>query len=169
MLDNEYYFDDVWRIWKRQLLSSTDVDSLKRNISSVYMDGRTASAHSGRRKAFERQKQELLSDIDAGRIRIEPPRHPYTVEIPEDNGMNYLYWDRPVSAEQKGKDIPAAPQGTFLLSGSHGGVLERQVACMEQRERVLRLSGLYVHESGPGYRFTAACQRVSFAGGFYRD
>lgn len=103
VLDNEYYFDDVWRIWKRQLLSSTDVDSLKRNISSVYMDGRTASAHSGRRKAFERQKQELLSDIDAGRIRIEPPRHLYTVEIPEDNGMNYLYWDRPVSAEQKGK------------------------------------------------------------------
>lgn len=103
VLDNEYYFDEVWRIWKRQLLSSTDVDSLKRNISSVYMDGRTASAYSGRRKAFERQKQELLSDIDAGRIRIEPPRHLYTVEIPEDNGMNYLYWDRPVSAEQQGK------------------------------------------------------------------
>lgn len=103
VLDNEYYFDEVWRIWKRQILSSTNVDSLKRNISSVYMDGRTASAHSGRRKAFERQKQELLSDIDAGRIRIEPPRHLYTVEIPEDNGMNYLYWDRPVSAEQQGK------------------------------------------------------------------
>lgn len=103
VLDNEYYFDEVWRIWKRQLLSSTDVDSLKRNISSVYMDGRTASAYSGRRKAFERQKQELLSDIDVGRIRIEPPRHLYTVEIPEDNGMNYLYWDRPVSAEQQGK------------------------------------------------------------------
>ena len=103
VLDNEYYFDEVWRIWKRQILSSTNVDSLKRNISSVYMDGRIASAHSGRRKAFERQKQELLSDIDAGRIRIEPPRHLYTVEIPEDNGMNYLYWDRPVSAEQQGK------------------------------------------------------------------
>ena len=103
VLDNEYYFDEVWRIWKRQILSSTDVDSLKRNISSVYMDGRTASAYSGRRKAFERQKQELLSDIDAGRIRIEPPRHLYTVEIPEDNGMNNLYWDRPVSAEQQGK------------------------------------------------------------------
>ena len=103
VLDNEYYFDEVWRIWKRQILSSTDVDSLKRNISSVYMDGRTASAYSGRRKAFERQKQELLSDIDAGRIRIEPPRHLYTVEIPENNGMNYLYWDRPVSAEQQGK------------------------------------------------------------------
>ena len=39
VLDNEYYFDEVWRIWKRQILSSTDVDSLKRNISSVYMDG----------------------------------------------------------------------------------------------------------------------------------
>lgn len=91
VLDNEYYFDEVWRIWKRQILSSTDVDSLKRNISSVYMDGRTASAYSGRRKAFEQQKQELLSDIDAGRIRIEPPRHLYTVEIPENNGMNYLY------------------------------------------------------------------------------
>lgn len=103
VLDNEYYFDEVWRIWKRQILSSTDVDSLKRNISSVYMDGRTASAYSGRRKAFERQKQELLSDIDAGRIRIEPPRHLYTVEIPEDNGRNYLYWDRPVSPEQQGR------------------------------------------------------------------
>ena len=103
VLDNEYYFDEVWRIWKRQILSSTDVDSLKRNISSVYMDGRTASAYSGRRKAFERQKQELLSDIDAGRIRIEPPRHLYTVKIPDDSGTNYLYWDRPVSPEQQGR------------------------------------------------------------------
>lgn len=66
--------------------SSTDVDSLKRNISSVYMDGRIASAHSGRRKAFERQKQELLSDIDAGRIRIEPPRHLYTVKFRKTTG-----------------------------------------------------------------------------------
>ncbi|WP_228680768.1 hypothetical protein, partial [Phocaeicola vulgatus] len=41
--------------------------------------------------------------IDAGRIRIEPPRHLYTVEIPEDNGRNYLYWDRPVSPEQQGR------------------------------------------------------------------
>lgn len=115
VLDNEYYFDEVWRIWKRQILSSTDVDSLKRNISSVYMDGRTASAYSGRRKAFERQKQELLSDIDAGRIRIEPPRHLYTVEIPEDNGMNYLYWDRPVSAEQQGKIFLQLRKERFFL------------------------------------------------------
>lgn len=116
VLDNEYYFDEVWRIWKRQILSSTDVDSLKRNISSVYMDGRTASAYSGRRKAFERQKQELLSDIDAGRIRIEPPRHLYTVEIPEDNGMNYLYWDRPVSAEQQGKIFLQLRKERFFFS-----------------------------------------------------
>ena len=40
-----------------------------------------------------------------------------------------------------GKDIPATPQGTFLLSGSHGGVLERQVACMEQREDVYKRQG----------------------------
>lgn len=59
---------------------------MKRNISSVYMDGRIASAHSGRRKAFERQKQELLSDIDAGRIRIEPPRHLYTVKFRKTTG-----------------------------------------------------------------------------------
>ena len=103
VLDNEYYFDEVWRIWKRQILSSTDVDSLKRNISSVYMDGAYRKHIQRTKKAFERQQQELLSDIDAGRIRIEPPRHLYTVEIPEDNGMNYLYWDRPVSAEQQGK------------------------------------------------------------------
>ena len=46
------------------------------DAQSIYsFRGRIASAHSGRRKAFERQKQELLSDIDAGRIRIEPPRH----------------------------------------------------------------------------------------------
>ena len=35
----------------------------------------------------------LAKRRNAGRIRIEPPRHLYTVEIPEDNGMNYLYWD----------------------------------------------------------------------------
>lgn len=103
VLDNEYYFDGVWRVWKRQILSSTDVDSLKRNISSVYMDGRAAGTYSRRRKAFEQQKKDLLSDIDAGRICIELPRHLYTVEIPESNGTNYLQWESPVSPEQQGQ------------------------------------------------------------------
>lgn len=103
VLDNEYYFDGVWRVWKRQILSSTDVDSLKRNISSVYMDGRAAGTYSRRRKAFEQQKKDLLSDIDAGRICIELPRHLYTVEIPESNGTNYLRWESPVSPEQQGQ------------------------------------------------------------------
>ena len=30
VLDNEHYFDDVWRVWKTQLLSSTDAETKKR-------------------------------------------------------------------------------------------------------------------------------------------
>ena len=118
VLDNEYYFDGVWRVWKRQILSSTDVDSLKRNISSVYMDGRAAGAYSRRRKIFEQQKKELLSDIDAGRMRIELPRHLYTVEIPESNAANYLRWDAPVSSEQQGKIFSQLRKEQILLPGA---------------------------------------------------
>lgn len=67
------------------------------------MDGRAAGTYSRRRKAFEQQKKDLLSDIDAGRICIELPRHLYTVEIPESNGTNYLRWESPVSPEQQGQ------------------------------------------------------------------
>ena len=101
VLDNEHYFDDVWRVWKTQLLSSTDPDTLKQNIASVYIDGRTASPRSKRRKEFERQKAELLADIDNGKIRVDLPRNLYAVNIPDDSGINYLYWDRPVSPEQQ--------------------------------------------------------------------
>ena len=117
VLDNEYYFDGVWRVWKRQILSSTDVDSLKRNISSVYMDGRAAGTYSRRRKAFEQQKKDLLSDIDAGRICIELPRHLYTVEIPESNGTNYLRWESPVSPEQQGQIFLQLRKEHILFSG----------------------------------------------------
>ena len=101
VLDNEHYFDDVWRVWKTHLLSSTDPDTLKQNIASVYIDGRTASPRSKRRKEFERQKAELLADIDNGKIRVDLPRNLYAVNIPDDSGINYLYWDRPVSPEQQ--------------------------------------------------------------------
>ena len=57
VLDNEYYFEGVWRVWKRQILSSTDVDSLKRNISSVYMDGRAAGTYSRRRRHSSSRKR----------------------------------------------------------------------------------------------------------------
>ncbi len=96
VLDNEYYFDAVWRTWKTHLLSSSDVESLKRNIASVYIDGRAAGPHSKRRKEFERQKKELLADIDAGRIKVKLPRHLYTVEIPDNTGRNYLQWTEPL-------------------------------------------------------------------------
>lgn len=116
VLDNEYYFDDVWRVWKTHLLSSTDPDSLKRNVASVYIDGRTTSSRSKRRKEFEKQKAELLADIDSGKIRVELPRNLYTVNIPDDNGMNYLYWDRPVSPEQQGRIFLQLRKERFFLS-----------------------------------------------------
>lgn len=117
VLDNEYYFDDVWRVWKTHLLSSTDPDSLKQNVASVYIDGRVASPRSRRRKEFERQKTELLADIDGGKIRVDLPRNLYRVNIPEDNGTNYLYWDRPVSAEQKGRIFLQLRKERLFLPG----------------------------------------------------
>ena len=93
VLDNEYYFDDAWRIWKKDILSAADTDELKKKIHGVYIDGRIAGPRSKRRKEFERQKRELLDDIDNGRITIKSdPRNLYTVEIPDNTGDNYLKW-----------------------------------------------------------------------------
>ncbi len=103
VLDNEYYFDDAWRSWKTQIMTSTDIESLRRNIQTVYLDGRIASPRSKRRKEFERQKKELLADIDNGRITINLPRNLYTVEIPEDTGKNYLDWTKKPGARLVGK------------------------------------------------------------------
>ena len=100
VLDNEYYFDETWRIWKRYLFEAETTEDLKKRINSVYIDGRVASPRSKRRKEFDRQKKELLADIDNGRIKVDAPRHLYTVEIPDDTGSNYLSWDAQVKPEQ---------------------------------------------------------------------
>ncbi|MFR5896926.1 MAG: hypothetical protein ACLUGY_21535 [Phocaeicola massiliensis] len=69
-----------------------------------------------RRKEFERQKAELLADIGQRENSRGPSRNLYAVNIPDDSGINYLYWDRPYP-RTAGKDIPAAPQGTAFLAG----------------------------------------------------
>ncbi|MFR7464892.1 MAG: hypothetical protein ACLUVG_07770 [Phocaeicola vulgatus] len=144
---------------------------MKRNISSVYMDGRTTSAYSGRRKAFERQKQELLSDIDAGRIRIEPPRR------------TSIRWKFRTTAartictgtgryprnSREGYSCSCARNG-FFWPEAYGGILERQVACVwnSGKEFYSLLDYMFMNpdRDTDSQRLR---QRVSFAGGFYRD
>ena len=91
VLDNVYYFDETWRNWKRALLSAKTADELKDFIKNLYFFPKGKGTRE-RKKAFERQKNELLADIDNGRIKVDLPRHLYNVEIPDDTGENYLDW-----------------------------------------------------------------------------
>ena len=93
------YFDNIWQLWKRELLWATTKEELKSAISNVYIDARIASPRSKRGRAFNKQKKELLADIDNGRIKIISSRHLYEVEIPDDNGSNYLHWESDNSKE----------------------------------------------------------------------
>lgn len=117
VLDNEYYFDETWRNWKSNLLSATTADDLRSRIQNLYFFPKGKGTRE-RRKAFEQQKKELLSDIDNGRIKVDLPRHLYTVEIPDDTGENYLEWDKPVTKEQQGKIYKQLRDENIILEGA---------------------------------------------------
>mgnify|MGYP000862128218 CR=1 FL=1 len=98
VLDNEYYFDDTWRNWKRHLSSAKTADELKSFIRNLYFMPKGPGIRK-RGKIFERQKKELIKDIDDGRIKVSLPRHIYTLEIPDDTGSNYLDYTKIVGAD----------------------------------------------------------------------
>ena len=92
VLDNEYYFDETWRNWKRHLLSAKTAEELKSLIMNLYFMPNGKGIRE-RKKNFELQKKQLIEDIDNGKIKVSLPRHLYTVEIPDNTGENYLDWE----------------------------------------------------------------------------
>ena len=54
-------------------------------------------------KEREENAQQMLAFIET--LSVDdfsiPPRHLYTVEIPDDRGKNYLHWDQPVAGKEK--------------------------------------------------------------------
>lgn len=150
VLDNEYYFDGVWRVWKRQILSSTDVDSLKRNISSVYMDGRAAGTYSRRRKAFEQQKRICFpTSMPAG---YALNCHATFIQWKFRKATGRTTCDGSLRYRRNSKDKYSCNcEKSIYFSPVLQAILEWQVPCMEQWQGVLWLSGLYVHRFGNGH------------------
>jgi hypothetical protein len=101
VLRNEDYWDSAfnWFVTGRE----RTLDELKEHISNTYIDGRIAGPRSKRARAFQEQKKRLLDAIERGEVTPNKDFTPiiYTVEIPEDNGSNYLEWDKPFTDEQK--------------------------------------------------------------------
>ena len=65
-------------------------------------------------------KEELeakIRDWETQLENLDESRHLYTVEIPEDNGTNYLHWEKPVSKEQQSRIIEQIRSEGITLEG----------------------------------------------------
>ena len=134
VLDNEYYFDETWRNWKRHLLSAKTEEELKSFIRNLYFfPNRTGIRE--RKKAFENQKKELLADIDNGRIKVSWPRNLYTVEIPDNTGSNYLEWEKPLT-EAINKDDISKRTYELASSGNFQDEVEREILERDIRDSI---------------------------------
>ena len=134
VLDNEYYFDETWRNWKRHLLSATTGEDLKSRIRNLYFFPKGKGAQK-RKQAFEQQKKELLEDIDSGRIKVSLPRNLYTVEIPDDTGKNYLDWEKPVSDSIDRDKLWNLTFNSVLSNGGHDEI-EREMLSKDIRDSI---------------------------------
>lgn len=101
VLSNEDYWD--WQFANFVTGHERTLDELKESIGHVYIDGRIAGSRSKRVRELQKQKDRLLFAIDNGEVTIdrggaEPIL--YTVDIPDDDGSNYLSYDKPATDEQ---------------------------------------------------------------------
>ena len=53
-------------------------------------------------KALWEDVKQVLSQVRSGDLKMTPARYLYSVDIPDNDGRNYLYWDREVSKEVLG-------------------------------------------------------------------
>ncbi len=96
VFSNEFYWDETWRNWEKTLLKVRTADELKNNILNLYFFPKGKGIRE-RKKDFKEQQKRLLQAIDSGRIKVDATSMLYTVEIPEDNGSNYLHWEKSYS------------------------------------------------------------------------
>lgn len=81
-------------------------------------------------KALWEDVKQVLATVRSGDLNMKPARHLYSVEIPEDNGGNYLYWEEVVSDkaidnlqdklnEAYGEDVAAKANLKYGQDGEH--------------------------------------------------
>ena len=102
-------FDNPWRIVS-DLFSDhhgklRDMRNAAERYSSLVEDDNP------KLKALWEDVKQVLSMVRSGDLKTTPARYLYSVEIPDDNGNNYLHWDREVSEDaikdlQKNLNLP---------------------------------------------------------------
>ena len=78
------------------------ISELERRIADSKRSIAMESEYNEQRKRqiseIEEENKRLQSEIEA--IEAQYPRHLYTLEIPDNNGGNYLHWEKPVTEAQ---------------------------------------------------------------------
>lgn len=77
----------------------------------------------------QRDSNEWLDSLYQDALKLDPKkfvrkevfnRHLYTVEIPDDNGSNYLHWEKPLTREQIGRITEKLKSGGWnIVDGNH--------------------------------------------------
>jgi hypothetical protein len=152
VLSNQDYWDKEFNNWITGY--ERTIEELKNHIENAYIDGRVAGPRSKRVKAFEAQKKRLKEAIDRGEVKVNSDNYLYEVEIPDDNGSNYLDWvvtipksDRRRIAEAV-RGLEGEPAQSVKYSTYKGGwnqladMIERnQWAYQEVRDRLVQAFG----------------------------
>ena len=130
--------------YQKQLEEAKQAGDLKRQeelerkirMAMIVSDGtkRSISEESERVASLKERRDEALRKLDEAKVILDsvpaPVRNLYTVEIPDDNGENYLDWDAPLTDGQKDKiekalkrlkvDLADLERRGFSLNGKFG-------------------------------------------------
>ena len=85
--------------YRNHLFNDIYTDEMKRAQSSVKSTEESIQYRKEKISELEKALKDKQAEIDE--LPKEFPRHLYTVEIPDDNGSNYLDWNSSLSKEQK--------------------------------------------------------------------
>ena len=108
-LDYELFKDEAEKLkekygeaspkYRNHLFNDIYTDEMKRAQSSVKSTEESIQYRKEKIAELEKALKDKQAEIDE--LPKEFPRHLYTVEIPDDNGVNYLDWNSSLSKEQK--------------------------------------------------------------------
>ena len=108
-LDYELFRDEAEKLkekygeaspkYRNHLFNDIYTDEMKRAQSSVKSTEESIQYRKEKIAELEKALKDKQAEIDE--LPKEFPRHLYTVEIPDDNGVNYLDWNSSLSKEQK--------------------------------------------------------------------
>ena len=108
-LDYELFRDEAEKLkekygeaspkYRNHLFNDIYTDEMKRAQSSVKSMEESIQYRKEKIAELEKALKDKQAEIDE--LPKEFPRHLYTVEIPDDNGSNYLDWNSSLSKEQK--------------------------------------------------------------------